>query len=396
MDVNEILLAYKQMQGMDDNQFQELIVALQDADDDQRQEALTQIVKTVQGESNNYSSSSVRTPKFTAPKMPKLNTNSNSQLNMSTMPSGYLTRQRMQFGGQPQQQPQEPQQGGQEEQIMQLIEMYCQITGEDPQQVIAQLQEMAQNSPEEAQAFLEQMQQVVMETQQGGGDPSQSMPPMEDPAMGGEAPIAIYGKNISSGYDLSPTEQKYLKGLSNRDLDIVSSIVSKSIRRQAQFGAKIKSNFSGGVNSVGMQAVSSVADGAFNMLAGINTSSTDGKGRERTNVAKSSVSTGAKAVQAASPMFEALDAIPIPGLKQGAQLLTFGIGSLIGRGVAKANKQAEDLRYDRQDLYDNSALSAPTNLNPYGTQLAFNGLKVIKDDIRSRALDWAKTKKLNS
>jgi hypothetical protein len=83
------------------------------------------------------------------------------------------------------------QQGGatQKEQVMQIIQMYAEITGEDPQAIMQELQGM---SPQEQSQAIQQIQQAVqsaMSEQQGQGeqmqqsemsqmDPMQAMPPM--------------------------------------------------------------------------------------------------------------------------------------------------------------------------------------------------------------------------
>jgi hypothetical protein len=57
------------------------------------------------------------------------------------------------------------QQGGQEQdQVMQAIQMYAQMTQTDPKQLIAQLQAM---SPEEQQQAIQQIMQAIQQAQQG-------------------------------------------------------------------------------------------------------------------------------------------------------------------------------------------------------------------------------------
>lgn len=87
----------------------------------------------------------------------------------------------MQEGGMPQQQA--PQQGGgdQQQQIMQIIQMYAEITQTDPRQIMQQLQQM---QPDQQQQALEQMVQAVqqaMAQQQGGGGQEEQM--AQQPAM---------------------------------------------------------------------------------------------------------------------------------------------------------------------------------------------------------------------
>jgi hypothetical protein len=56
------------------------------------------------------------------------------------------------------------QQGGEQDQIMQLIQAFSQLSGQDPQSIIEQIQ---QASPEEQEQMLQQMMQSVQQSQQG-------------------------------------------------------------------------------------------------------------------------------------------------------------------------------------------------------------------------------------
>lgn len=96
-------------------------------------------------------------------------------------------------GGAPQQQmaPQQ-QSGNQQDQIMQIIQMYAQITQADPREILQQLQKM---QPEDQQKALQQMVQVVQQAaqqQQGGQGQEEQM--QEQPPM-------RYGGGYSGTYD---------------------------------------------------------------------------------------------------------------------------------------------------------------------------------------------------
>jgi hypothetical protein len=87
----------------------------------------------------------------------------------------------MQEGGVPQQQmapQQQPSGGGEQEQIMQIIQMYAQIAQVDPRQIMQQLQKMP---PQKQQEALQQMIQVVQQAsqQQGGAPTEEQQMPMQ-------------------------------------------------------------------------------------------------------------------------------------------------------------------------------------------------------------------------
>jgi hypothetical protein len=66
-----------------------------------------------------------------------------------------------QLGGEVQQAPQQPQ--GQDDQVMQIIQAFAQLTGEDPQAIMQQLQQLP---PEEQQAAIQEMVQAIQSQQQ--------------------------------------------------------------------------------------------------------------------------------------------------------------------------------------------------------------------------------------
>lgn len=114
------------------------------------------------------------------PPQQKYGGNTNNNLNNNFMNPLYDFIQRAQMGGAQQ---------SQEEQIMQLIAMFAQMQGVDPEQIVAQLQEM---SPEEQQQAIQQMVQVVQES---AGDEQQQMPAMR----GGGMPCFECGGTYQSG-----------------------------------------------------------------------------------------------------------------------------------------------------------------------------------------------------
>jgi hypothetical protein len=69
------------------------------------------------------------------------------------------------------------QEGGEQEQIMQLIQMYAQMSQIDPEELMQQLQQMP---PEEQQQAVQQMMQMV---QQATGQQEQQQPDMQQAAM---------------------------------------------------------------------------------------------------------------------------------------------------------------------------------------------------------------------
>ena len=69
------------------------------------------------------------------------------------------------------------QEGGEQDQVMQLIQMYAQMSQTDPQELMQQLQQM---SPEEQEQAVQQMMQMV---QQAAGQQEQQQPDMRQAAM---------------------------------------------------------------------------------------------------------------------------------------------------------------------------------------------------------------------
>jgi hypothetical protein len=104
-----------------------------------------------------------------------------------------------------------PQQGdGQEEQIMQLIQAYSQISQVDPREIMQQLQQM---QPEEQQQALQQMMQVV--EQSSGG--AQQQPMMK---MGGGAPCYKCGGSYQYGGQMGGSYMPGIPAVSVYDLPI--------------------------------------------------------------------------------------------------------------------------------------------------------------------------------
>ena len=81
----------------------------------------------------------------------------------------------MMYGGKPYMQ-----QGGQQEQIMQIIQAYAQMSQVDPEKILQQLQKM---SPEEQQKAFEQMTQAVQQGGAGSQQSSMQQPNMQQAAM---------------------------------------------------------------------------------------------------------------------------------------------------------------------------------------------------------------------
>lgn len=102
------------------------------------------------------------------PPQKKYGGNTNNNLNNNFMNPLYDFIQRAQMGGAQQ---------SQDEQIMQLIAVFAQMQGVDPEQIMAQLQEM---SPDEQQQALQQIMQVVQES---AGDQQEQMPAMRGGGM---------------------------------------------------------------------------------------------------------------------------------------------------------------------------------------------------------------------
>jgi len=85
--------------------------------------------------------------------------------------------------------------GAQEEQLMQLIQMYSQITGEDPQVIIEQLQSL--QNPQEQQAFVKQIATVVeqaMAQQQQGSEEEYDGEEYEEEDDNDMSPEEMYAK----------------------------------------------------------------------------------------------------------------------------------------------------------------------------------------------------------
>lgn len=87
-----------------------------------------------------------------------------------------------------------PQGGGEEDQIMQLIQMFAQMTGNDPEQIMQQLQQMP---PEEQQGAIQQMAQAIQQSQSHGE---------QEMAQTGGIPT-----NPNGYYELDPIENPYAR-----------------------------------------------------------------------------------------------------------------------------------------------------------------------------------------
>jgi hypothetical protein len=109
--------------------------------------------------------------------------------NTNTMNSLYDFIQRAQMGGQ-----QDPQQ----DQIMQLIQMYAELQGIDPNAIIQQLQELPTNEQQQA---IEQMMQEVQTAMQQQGGAQQGMMQQQQPMMrrGGNMPCFECGGQYQYG-----------------------------------------------------------------------------------------------------------------------------------------------------------------------------------------------------
>lgn len=121
----------------------------------------------------------------------------------------------MQQGGVPQQQMASPQQGGgnQQEQIMQIIQMYAQIAQVDPKQIMQQLQQMP---PQKQQEALQQMVQAIQQAseEQGGGQEQMPMQRMGGQSSGGYSGTydAATGSYFNYGGPYIPTYAEYAYG----------------------------------------------------------------------------------------------------------------------------------------------------------------------------------------
>jgi hypothetical protein len=111
--------------------------------------------------------------------------------------------------------PQQPQQGGgQDQQIMQLIQAYAQIAQVDPKQIMQQLQQM---QPQEQQQALQQMAQTVQQASSGGGqEQAQEQPQMQD----GGIPCYNCGGSYQYGGQMGGSYMPSMPAVSIYDLPI--------------------------------------------------------------------------------------------------------------------------------------------------------------------------------
>lgn len=121
----------------------------------------------------------------------------------------YVTEYPMyQDGGQDPNQQQDPSQQqqipDQQNQIQQIIQAYAQLTGQDPQAIIKQLQSLPQD--QQGQAIQKMVQAIQQAQQQGGGqqqDPSQQQAPQQQMQQGGTPQVG----SVPNGQANSELEQ---------------------------------------------------------------------------------------------------------------------------------------------------------------------------------------------
>lgn len=110
--------------------------------------------------------------------------------------------------------------GGEEEQVLQLIQTYAQVTGQDPDQIISQLKQMP---AEQAQQALQQMQQTIQQTQ----NQSDTINGMEYAYGGSYIPKAQYGVGIP-GYEYE-TAPREIRQPTQSEIDFQNSPLGKAL-----------------------------------------------------------------------------------------------------------------------------------------------------------------------
>jgi hypothetical protein len=117
------------------------------------------------------------------------------------------------------------QEGGQQEQIMQLIEMYAQMAGIQPQELLAQLQKM---EPEQQQVALQQIAQEVQQAMQSQQDGVEEQTEMQ---FGGSRYTNFANNSVNRGamsmvdmMDPSKSALPYL-GMADNPISAVANIV---------------------------------------------------------------------------------------------------------------------------------------------------------------------------
>lgn len=110
--------------------------------------------------------------------------------------------------------------GGEEEQVLQLIQTYAQVTGQDPDQIISQLKQMP---AEQAQQALQQMQQTIQQTQ----NQSDTINGMEYAYGGSYIPKAQYGVGIP-GYEYETTPRE-IRQPTQSEIDFQNSPLGKAL-----------------------------------------------------------------------------------------------------------------------------------------------------------------------
>ena len=139
---------------------------------------------------------------------------------------GEIPKNYMQDGGQMPPQPmqqqeavpiqgQAPQEQGMEQQIMQVIEMYAQMSGVAPEEIMKQLEQM---NPEQQEQAIQQMMQEVQGAQQGEAQPT-AMPVEQE-----QAQMMQYGGSMykqGQELELSPSEVSRLRNMGYK-MDIIN------------------------------------------------------------------------------------------------------------------------------------------------------------------------------
>jgi len=136
-----------------------------------------------------------------------------------------MIQQAMQQG-----QGQQPQGGGEQDQVQQIVMMYAEMSGQDPQAIVQQLQ---QASPEEQQQAIQQMAMAVQQAQQGQQAP-QAKKGMEMPDNAGWNALP---ENAKEAIIENITKKMFNGGVTKKDFKAIAKEMVKEYKAGGETSA---------------------------------------------------------------------------------------------------------------------------------------------------------------
>jgi hypothetical protein len=136
-----------------------------------------------------------------------------------------MIQQAMQQG-----QGQQPQGGGEQDQVQQIVMMYAEMSGQDPQAIVQQLQ---QASPEEQQQAIQQMAMAVQQAQQGQQAP-QAKKGMEMPDNAGWNALP---ENAKEAIVENMTKKMFNGGITKKDFKAIAKEMVKEYKAGGETSA---------------------------------------------------------------------------------------------------------------------------------------------------------------